>query len=89
MNIKDAYIKAEGYNVQMKGTGEELLALFSGIVSQLKYECEAPEKLIRMAVDFGLEHDANKMEEEVEEESEDIKDEIKSKLEKLMKLLED
>ena len=87
-SYEDAYIKAEGSHLEMKGKGGDLLALFSGIVSNLKYECEMPEEDIRFAVDFGLNHNATKMEEE-DEEIEEIKDKAKRKLEEILKLLED
>lgn len=93
MNIENAYIKAEGHNVQMKGTGEELLALFSAIISNLKYECKISEYLIKMAVDFGLEHNATNMEEDEDykeyKKEKEAKDELKNKIEEILKILED
>lgn len=95
--MKDAYIKADENRIEMKGKGKDLLALFSAIVSSLKFDCNCPEKELKIAVDFGLKHNAANMEEDEdykkyienkETENKEKKDEIRKKLEKLMSLLD-
>ena len=92
MSVEKAYIKAEGYHVSVNGTGEELLALLSGVISNFKYGCDMSEELIQMAVDFGLKHDARNMDEDEDykefKKEKEAKDELKSKIEEIIKILE-